>query len=297
MAAPGTRPAWLTDELFPCASRFLDIDGHSIHHVDEGCGPTLLMLHGNPTWSFVFRHLIARLRDRFRCVALDYPGFGLSVAAAGYDFLPASHLAVVEKLIDRLGLADLTPVMQDWGGPIGLGLAGRQPERVRALIIGNTWAWPVNDDPHFVRFSKAMGGALGGFAIRNFNAFVNLMIPLGTRRRRLSRPEMQAYRRPMSTRARREATHVFPREILGSARFLDEVRAGLDKLADKPALLCWGTKDIAFRDKERARFASMLPKAETVILPGAGHYVQEDAPDEIAAAIHSWWSTSVDRGR
>jgi haloalkane dehalogenase len=280
-----TRPDWLSSDLFPFRSRFVELDGHVVHHVDEGAGPTLLMLHGNPTWSFVYRHLIVRLRDRFRCVALDYPGFGLSVAAPGYDHRPASHLAVVERFVDRLGLTDLTPVVQDWGGPIGLGLAGRRPDQVRALVIGNTWAWPVADDPHFVRFSRLMGGPIGRFAIRHFNAFVNVMIPLGLRRRRLSRREMSAYRRVLPTPARRLATHVFPREIVGSTPFLAEVEAGLSSLRDKPALIAWADRDVAFRERERRRFAELFPRARALPLPGAGHYVPEEAPDEIAAAI------------
>ena len=289
----GVRPDWLTRGLFPFASKFIEIEGHAIHYIDEGEGPTLLMLHGNPTWSFLYRHLIGLLSDRFRCVAPDYPGFGLSIAAELYDHRPESHLEVVERFVDRLGLRDFTPVVQDWGGPIGLRLAGRRPADVRALIVLNTWAWPVDDDPHFVRFSRLMGGAIGGFAIRNFNAFVNVLIPLGTPRRKLSPDTMQAYRRPMSTRDRREATHIFPRAILGSTPFLASVEAGLDRLADKPVLLCWGDKDVAFREKERARFVRTFPRARNLVLPGAGHYVQEESPAEIAAAIRTWWPADV----
>lgn len=290
----GIRPDWLTRELFPCVSRFVDIAGHTVHYVDEGHGPTLLMLHGNPTWSFAYRHLIGQLRGRFRCVALDYPGFGLSVAAAPYDHLPESHMEIVGRFVAHMGLDQFTPVVQDWGGPIGLGLAGRHAASVRALVICNTWAWPVADDPHFVRFSKLMGGPIGGFAIRNFNAFVNLMIPLGTPRRRLTGEVMRAYRRPMSTRDRRQATHVFPKAIVGSTRFLATVESGLHGLADKPVLLCWGDRDIAFRDKERARFEKTFRKCRTVRLGGAGHYVQEESPDEIAAAIRAWWDEDVE---
>lgn len=287
------RPEWLPYELFPFESRFVPIEGHRVHYVDEGHGPTLLMLHGNPTWSFVYRHLILALRDQFRCVALDYPGFGLSEAAGGYDLLPESHARVVEAFVDRLDLRDYTPVMQDWGGPIGLGVAGRHPERVRALIIANSWAWPVADDPHFVRFSGLMGGAVGGFAIRNFNAFVNVMIPMGTPKRTLTSAEMRAYRRPLAKRERRAGSHVFPRAIVASTPFLAGVAAGLGRLADKPALLCWGDKDIAFREKERARFAAEFPRSESVHLCGAGHYVQEESPDEIALAVRRWWRREV----
>lgn len=285
------RPAWLTNTLLPFESRFLELDGHRVHYLDEGHGPVLLMFHGNPTWSFLYRHLIAGLKATFRCVALDYPGFGLSEAAPGYDLLPKSHLGVVERFVETLRLEQVTPVVQDWGGAIGLGYAGRHPDNVRALVIGNTMAWPVDDDPHFVRFSKLMGGAVGGFAIRHFNAFVNVMIPLGTPKRTLSRAEMMAYRRPLATAARREATHIFPREIVGSTPFLREVEQALPRLADKPVLLCWGTKDIAFRERERARFEALFPRAQTRVLEGAGHYVQEDAPDDIIGAIRAWWPT------
>jgi haloalkane dehalogenase len=294
-ASLDARPDWLTPAMFPFQSRFLSIDGHVVHYVDEGRGPTLLFLHGNPTWSFVWRHLIASLRDRFRCVALDYPGFGLSIAKDGYDHLPESHAKVVAAFVRALDLGDFTPVVQDWGGPIGLSVAGQVPERVRALVIGNTMAWPVDDDPHFVRFSSLMGGPIGGFAIRHFNAFVNVMIPIGTPKRRLGADAMRAYRLPLSSPARREATRVFPWAIVGSTPFLRECEAGLAALRDKPALICWGTKDIAFREKERQRFERTFARAHTTILEGAGHYLQEDAPDEIVAAIDAWWP-SVARG-
>lgn len=285
-----TRPAWVTRELLPFESRFVDVHGHSIHYLDEGTGPTLLMLHGNPTWSFLYRHLIGALRGRFRCVALDYPGFGLSHASEGYEPLPEHHADVVEAFVRKLELRSFTPVLQDWGGPIGLSVAGRVPERVESLVILNTWAWPVSDDPHFVRFSNAMGGALGGFAIRHFNAFVNIMIPMGTPRRTLPKTAMNAYRTPMNTAARRRATNVFPRAIVNSAPFLATVEAGLSKLRDKRALIVWGDKDIAFRAKERERFEALFPSHRTVIVPGAGHFMQEDAHEEISAALLEWWS-------
>lgn len=114
------RPAWVDDELFPFESRFVDIDGHSVHYVDEGSGPTLLFLHGNPTWSFDYREVIESLRSEFRCVAVDYPGFGLSVAAPRYRYLPAEHAEVIGGFVDALALSGATLVAHDWGGPIGL---------------------------------------------------------------------------------------------------------------------------------------------------------------------------------
>jgi haloalkane dehalogenase len=131
------RPAWVDDDPFPFESRFVTIDGHTIHYVDEGSGPALLLLHGNPTWSFVYRDVIHALRDEFRCVALDYPGFGLSSPRPGYRCLPEEHTHVVTAFVDALGLSGVTLVAHDWGGPIGLATVEQRPPR------STGWCWPT----------------------------------------------------------------------------------------------------------------------------------------------------------
>ena len=128
---------------FPFASKFLDVSGARVHYVDEGAGPVLLLLHGNPTWSYVCRQLIMLLRTEFRCIAPDLPGFSLSTAPLGYEYLPQEHARVIAAFVDTLDLRAFTPVVQDWGGPIGLYVAGLDPNRVERLVIGNTWSWPV----------------------------------------------------------------------------------------------------------------------------------------------------------
>jgi haloalkane dehalogenase len=289
LAGASDVPAWVPRDLFPFPSRFLEVEGHAVHHVDVGSGPPLLLLHGNPTWSFLYRRVIERLSRRFRCIAPDYPGFGLSRAAPGHDHRPESHARVLERFVEQLGLEGLILVAQDWGGPIGLWVAGRQPERFRAFVLANTWAWPVNGDLHFEAFSRFWGGPLGRFAGRHFNAFVNVLLPLGVRRGRLPQRVMAAYRAPFRAPDAREPTWVFPREILASSRFLREVEQGLEGLREAPALILWGDRDVAFRAKERVRFESIFRCHRTRLLAGAGHFVQEDAPDEIAEAIEAWW--------
>jgi haloalkane dehalogenase len=287
--AQSERPAWVDPTLFPFQSHFTHIDGCRIHYVDEGNGPILLLLHGNPTWSFLYRGIMEQLQAHFRCIALDYPGFGLSQARSGYTYTPAEHAAIVEQFIMAHDLTDITVMVQDWGGPIGLGVATRHPERFRALVIGNTWAWPVNDDPHFRTFSRFLGGSVGRWLIKHVNLFVNVLIPAGIRRHRVSRRVMQQYRRPFPTRTARLPTHIFPREILGSRAYLAEVEANLARLAEHPALIVWGDADMAFRAKEREQFEQRFRQHHTVILRGAGHYIQEDAPTEIAYHIQQWW--------
>ena len=177
-----TEPTWLDRSLFPFQSHFLSLDGHQIHYVDEGKGSPILFLHGNPTWSFLYRHLIPRCSDDFRCLALDYPGFGLSKAASGYGFTPREHSQVVEQFVLAIDLSDITLFVHDWGGPIGLGMPGRQPQRFSRFVIGNTFARPVDDNLRLKIFSQLLGSPLGYFFICYFNAFVNVIVPLGIKK-------------------------------------------------------------------------------------------------------------------
>ncbi|WP_433758964.1 alpha/beta fold hydrolase [Nocardia sp. CA-135398] len=287
MADTPSRPAWIPADLYPFADHFDEIDGSRVHYLDEGSGAPLIMLHGNPTWSFLYRDVIIGLRDRFRCIAVDYPGFGLSKAAPGYGFTPAEHAHVVEQLITRLDLRNATLLVQDWGGPIGFAIATRHPDRFAAFVIGNTWAWPKSD-PGTQAFSRFLGGPIGGWLILRRNFFVERIIPAGVRRKKLAPAVMDAYRGPFPTPRSRRPVHVFPREILGSRAFLAEVERGLAAVRDRPALLVWGTEDVAFRAPERRRWEEQFEDHRTVLLNGAGHYIQEDAADEIVAAIIEW---------
>ncbi len=279
---------WLDPSLYPFEHHWLDIDGSRVHYVDEGDGPALLMLHGNPTWSFLYRDVIRGLRGRFRCVAVDYPGFGLSTARPGYGFTPREHADTVERLLVALDLTDVTLFGHDWGGSIGLNVAVQRRERFVALVLGNTWAWPLDPDPRIQLFARWVGGAPGRFAIRRFNAFVEVFLPL-LRRDRPTRRVMEAYRGRFPTADSREPTWVFPRELLGSRAFLAEVERGLELLRDLPTLLLWGARDVAFSEAYRRRLESAFPNRSTVVLDDAGHYIQEDEPDRIAAEIAAWW--------
>src|SRR5947208_3501095 len=180
----GARPEWVPETLYPFEDRYAEIGGGRVHYVDEGSGPPLLLLHGNPTWSFLYRDVIKGLRDGFRCIAPDYPGFGLSRPAPGYGYTPAEHADVLERLVLELDLKDVTMMVQDWGGPIGFSVATRHPDRFAGFVIGNTWAWP-KADPFTRLFSLVLGGPIGGYLILRRNLFVEKAIPGGVNRRKL----------------------------------------------------------------------------------------------------------------
>lgn len=275
--------------LLPFKSDFINIDGNLIHFIDEGHGPVLLMLHGNPTWSFVYRNFVKLLSKKFRCIVPDYPGFGLSVASSEYDFTPKQHASVIRDFIKKLNLKNITLLVHDWGGPIGFSVAGECPDRFASFIVMNTIAWPVSGDLHFEIFSKILGGPIGKFLIERFNVFVNILIPMGVKRRKLPPTVMEVYRAPFPTKKSRYPTYVFPRSITQSKEFLTSVESGIKTVSKMPSLIIWAGKDIAFRNKELLRFQNILKNSKTVILDDAGHFIQEDSPEEACQAIDEWW--------
>lgn len=291
----GTRPAWFRDDLLPYASHWIDVDGHDVHYLDVGTGPTLLMLHGNPTWSFLYRRMIPLLTDRFRCVTIDYPGFGLSTARSGYGFTAREQAAVVQSFVEALDLTAITPILQDWGGPIGVSAILAAPHRYERLVIGNTWAWPSNA---WTRgFSHVAGDRVPGeFLTQRVNFFVKDFLPRGIRRRRLSASEKAMYSGPFPTYESRYPVRVFPREIRSARPFLAELEAGLPRLAPMPALLFWADRDIAFWQSVRRRWQDALPLRRDHVLQGAGHYWQDDAGEEAAEVLRSWWDALESAG-
>lgn len=269
------------------ASHFATVNGNRVHYVDVGSGPTLLLLHGNPTSSLVWQGVIDRLSSSFRCVAPDYPGFGRSTGADDYTYTVREHAAVVAGLVEQLDLRDYVVAMQDWGGPIGITAAAQDPARVRGLVVANTWAWPVNGDPRFEIASRLMGGPVGRLAITRLNLFVKVVLPMGHRLRKLTDDEMTAYREAMSTATSRRAAAALPAAILGERSLLADAEEAVKRFAERPSLIVWADKDIAFQGRELERWRRLLPTGTVVPVPGAGHFVQSDAPEAVAAAIQS----------
>jgi len=289
----GSRPSWVDDDLYPFKSRFVELNGHTLHYVDEGSGPILLMLHGNPTWSFEYRDVIKALRGQFRCIALDHAGFGLSVAAPGFGYQPADHADVLVAFLDHLNLSNITLVAHDWGGPIGFFAAEQRPERFERLVLAQTWAWPLDGELVISLVSRMMRLSFGRELARRSNFFVNTLIRIGHRRRKVSQVEMTHYQQALATRERRLACANLPGAITGSREFLAKVEDGLSLVDHLPTLIIWADSDFAFGKHYRERWESKLPNHTTVIIKGAGHFVQSDAADDMSQAIRNWWSGSA----
>jgi len=290
--------AWINRELYPYDAKAFPQPVGTMRYVDEGSTEhaPIVMVHGNPTWSFVYRKLINGLRDSYRCIAPDHIGFGQSHKPYHWSYTPQDHAANLARLLDALDLKNITLVVQDWGGPIGLSYAVRHPKRVSRLVILNTWMWPVNESLYYRAFSGVMGGPLGRFLCRNYNTFVNTIVPMATGDKSKLTPEiMHHYRAPLPTGDSRKGTWVFPRQIIASTDWLAGLWGERAKIAAKPTMLAWGMKDIAFREDVLARWQQSIPHAEVHRFESAGHFVQDEMGDDIAALIRSFIQTPVAR--
>ncbi len=279
--------------LYPFESRWFDSSRGRIHYVDEGDGPPLLLYHGNPTWSFLYRNIILALRGRFRCIAMDYLGFGLSDRPSGFGYTIEEHARVVGEFVDHLGVDGFLTMGQDWGGPISMAVAVERADRVRGVVLGNTWFWPT-DVFSTKMFSWVMSSPPMQYAILHRNFFVERLVPAGTARRP-SAEVMEHYRAVQPNAEARRGVAEMPKQIMAAhpllARLADEVPA---KLGAKPALFVWGMKDFAFRPGPTLpHMRAAFPDHVVVELPDAKHFIQEDAPDEIARAIAERFGSSA----
>jgi haloalkane dehalogenase len=285
MEAIMNRPFEVDAVEYPFKDHWLPYQDGSVHYLDEGRGPIVLLLHGNPTWSYLYRNVIKELRDHCRLIALDYPGFGMSKAPSGYGFTPAEHSDMLADFIQRLELKNMVLVVQDWGGPIGLNYAVRHRENLRGIVMMNTWAWPA--DPFKKVFSLLMGGRPLGYWLqtqRNFFAKVN--VPFGIyHSEKVTAGLRKAYIDPFPTPESRIPTWIFPRQIRKARSWLAEIESKLPLLSDLPVQILWGTKDRGFPPADVAKWQGYLKQQETELLGDASHFVQEDRPDRVAASI------------
>jgi haloalkane dehalogenase len=278
-------PAWLDRAEYPFASRWVEVEGARMHYLDEGRGPTLLMVHGTPTWSFLYRHLVKGLREHCRCVVPDHLGFGLSDKPAGDAYTPADQARRLGAFADALGLDDVTLVVHDFGGPIGLGWALEHVERVRRLVIFNTWMWSLAGEPQYVRVRRLLDNPAGRLLYERLGFSVHVVFRQAVKdRTRYTRAVHAQYAGPQRDRAARHATWVYLRALLGASDWYDGLWRRRDRLASIPALLAWGMKDPAF-GRWLPRWRSVFRRAEVVAWDDVGHAPPEERGPESAAHV------------
>ncbi len=285
------RPQWLPRSAFPFQIRFAGIDGRRVHYIDEGSGPALLLVSAGQ-WSFMFRDVIARLRGQFRCLAPDFPGCGLSPDAPGHDHSVRANAQILDGFIDALDLQDITMVVHDVGGPLGFLVAAGRPQRFRALVISNTFGWPLAGYPAVRRMLKVVGSRAFGAG----NSLTNVTARLTASRygvgRMMSKADRRAFLGPWRSPSSRRATQ----QILAGLLQIDLVMTGVEQslrttLADLPVLTLFGRKNDPYG--WQARFQQVFPHATAAGIDGGHHFPFNDDPDAYAAAISAWWAQKV----
>lgn len=290
-APPPARPAadFVPDpELFPFESKWFESSVGRIHYIDEwtgdGDGRPLLLMHGNPDWSFLYRKMIPLLRSDFRCISIDYPGFGLSDHPTDYGYRPQDHARIVSELVEHLDLRNAVLVGQDWGGPIGMDVASRDPDRFTGLVLGNTFFFPA------LRLQRMFGTVMNSNIMRHQvmkrSLFVRRMLP-ALLQTEPTAAELAHYDDVAPTYASRIGHATFLASITGEGEWLAELEQRVDvTLLDRPVLRVLGLRDKPLTTREFvAKWDEKFPDATTVDLPDAGHFWQEDEPEAVADAI------------
>jgi len=279
-------------DLYPFTSLYFDLNPHKLHYLDEGEGEVLLFLHGNPTWSFYYRSLIQNFQDRYRCVAPDHIGCGFSDKPQDYSYTLTNHIDNLEKLVVFLGLKNITLLVHDWGGAIGMGLAVRKPRLIKRLVLFNTASFLSSDIP--LRIGLCRMPLLGTILIRHLNLFVRGVLRFGLKRRkRLTQNVRAGYLAPYDTFENRIANLKFVQDIpmeqtVPSYSVMQYIETNLKQFDGYPILIIWGSEDFCFNVKFLNKWREIFPRAEVREVCNAGHLVVEDASDEIIPWIEGF---------
>ena len=294
------------DGTWPHEARFCSTAGFRQHYVDEGQGRPVVLLHGQPTWGYIYRRFIPPLAASHRVIVPDHMGFGKSETPLDREYTLSTHVANLTALIDSLDLRDITLVMQDWGGPIGIGYATRHPERVHSLVLMNTVCGygsagrrdlpnPI-ETPWFRWVLEGLPTGRTQAVLSHLSSTIlSVMQIVGLERLdRVDPTFIRAYGAPFSTPADCKGAIEFPLDLaLGRIRdFVRAGAAGVPAVKAKPAIMIEGMLDRAIPPGLAiADFKGLWPDGTVIEVPGAGHYIQEDAPEAAIAAIQAFLGT------
>ncbi len=280
-------------DLYPFKSHFLTLpNGEKLHYLDEGSGEVLLMLHGNPTWSFFYRDLVKHYSQNYRVIAPDHIGCGLSDKPQNYSYQLANHINNILALIDSLQLNNISLIVHDWGGAIGFGTATERPDLFKRFIVFNTAAFLSQDIPFRINLCRLP--FIGKIAVRGFNAFAGAATFMTTKKPLPEKVKI-GFILPYDNWCNRIATHEFVRDIPleknhPSRATLEKIDKNLKQFQNKPILICWGKHDWCFHEKFLVTWRERFPEAQVHLLE-AGHYLLEDKKEEIIPLIDRFLKT------
>ena len=283
------------DILYPFVAQKISIQGHNLSFLDQGQGRVIVMLHGNPTWSFFFRNLAILLQDTYRVIVPDHMGCGFSDKPQDYSYTLKTHIDNLETLLVDLDIEKFSLVVHDWGGAIGMGLAVRNPERVESVVVMNTAAFPSQRIPLRIRMCRVP--LLGDLIVRGFNGFARGALTMAVVNK-MAPTVARGYLEPYDSWAHRIALLRFVQDIPltpkdASWKSLTEIDHGLKLLQDIPMLILWGGRDFCFTRHFYNEWLQRFPGAESHFFPDAGHYVLEDAFNAMAPRLTTFFQKNI----
>ncbi len=281
--------------LFPFTPHYYSHHGMDMHYVDEGSGEPVVMVHGDPTWGFLYRNFIPPLSQQYRCIVPDQMGMGKSAVPQERSlYRLEQHCANLEALLLHLDVSDITLVLHDWGGPVGLGFATRHPERIKRLVLMNTWAfapWPGGPFPRLLEIIRSDRGE--AFVLRKNGYLEPALLGTTNHNEKLTSNVMEAYRAPFPTPESRLAMLCWSRDIPVqesdvSYAEMKRIERGLSLFSGIPVLLVWGMQDPVISTPVLHRWQQLYPNATTREIEDASHFLQEDAPERIVQWIEKF---------
>lgn len=281
---------WLDKSLYPFKQNKLELEAGKMNYIDEGKGEVILFIHGTPTWSFLYRDFVKDLSKDYRCIAIDHIGFGLSEKPDNFSGTPQDHAKNLSEFMQKMNLKNVTLVVHDFGGPIGFGAALQNSNRIKNVVVFNTWLWATEGDPFAMEIDKIVNSKEGEAAYIDLNYSPTVLLKQAfSNPDNLSEEVHQHYINPFPTKQSRYALLNIGKAFVGSSDWYQKQWDNLDKLENKNWLFIWGTKDPFLNTGYLTKWTTRLPNA-TVLKYDCGHFVQEENTKEAIAAIRSFMS-------
>ncbi len=277
---------------YPFTPRFFDINGNRIAYLDEGSGPAIVCVHGNPTWSYMYRQVVSDFSKEYRVIALDHIGCGFSDKPQKFDYTLENHIRHLEYLLDYLGIKECALMVHDWGGAIGMGWAVEHVSQVRGVVVLNTAAFRSSRIPFRIALCRVP--ILGSLLVRGINGFARAALFMAVSKP-LEQPVAASFIAPYNSWKNRKAILEFVHDIPlepehRSYSKLQDIEFSLEKLASVPMLICWGGKDFCFTQHFYAQWLKCFPHAIAHYFPSAGHYILEDAYSEMQHLLYRFFA-------
>ena len=289
MSNPGANSSneWLDQNQYPFQGKFCQVDGGSMHYIDEGAGEPIVFVHGFPTWTFMWRGLIRDLSLKHRCIAMDHIGFGLSDKPEHWSYTPEAHARNYRKLLDHLGISTFSLVVHDFGGPIALSHALDFPGRINRIVALNSFMWSLKSDDRFVKFDHKVNGPIGKLALTATQIGLNKMLhDMVSQKAKVAPAVYGQYTGPYHNSTERQGPFGLAKGYIGSSQWLYDLWVRREAISHIPLQVIWGMKDQLFTSTQLDKWRQHWPNAEVDVFGDSGHLVLEEHPREVEAAMY-----------